>query len=167
MLDGRYHPTLFCMPSTLLRWIASLCCGFFIGHASFGVFNPLLSSILGIYASDGTLIESNTVDHMLMGSAALSLLTAIAAVFCLVRSMTWYQLLGRACVMLGITLIFSFLLLFLTLDNSSAGNDGNAQVLFWMLLLGLPYLVSGALLSIGGRVILLRDRAKRPSSRRS
>ncbi|WP_254924363.1 hypothetical protein [Bordetella genomosp. 4] len=152
------------MIPTPLKWIASILFGLFVGRASYGFIHPALFSVFGFAtgAADGTVAAPNTTDYVLIGASILSLLTAIAVAAFLLRSTTLYQLFGRGFIPLGISLLLGLLAAVLMMDTGAlrgeGGNDGRVALFFWSLIFGLPMLISGLGLTIGGWVLLRKAR---------
>jgi uncharacterized membrane protein len=153
-------PSLISMFPPYLKWIASLVFGYFIGQSSFTVFNPIVSALLGIHNLESGVVMMSTIDKMLYIVTALSLLVGIAAMLFLSRSKTFYQVLGKGCVLLGITLLVSLVTTSMTIGQEFTDTSFDDSFIFWVLLFGLPYLVSGAALIIIGKIVLHKDRKK-------
>jgi len=144
-----------------LKWIASLVFGYFIGQASFTVFNPIVSALLGIHNLESGVVMTSTINQMLYIVGGLALVVGIAVLLYLSRSLSFYQLLGRGCILLGITLLLSMCTLTITLLQEIPDTAPSSETIFWSLLFSVPYLVSGAALLIIGKVVLKKDRNTR------
>ncbi|WP_415818399.1 hypothetical protein [Bordetella tumbae] len=152
------------MIPTPLKWIASILFGLFVGRASYGFIHPILFSVFGSATdtTNGAVTDPNAIDHVLIAASVLALLVAIAVAAFLLRSTTLYQLFGRGCIPLGISLLLGLLAAVLMMDTGElrgeGGNDGRVALFFWSLIFGLPMLISGIGLTIGGWVLLRKAR---------
>ncbi|CAM3918916.1 hypothetical protein GCM10027287_38220 [Bordetella muralis] len=159
MLGHRaYNPNPRMIP-TSLKWIASILFGLFVGRASYGFISPAL---FGLFGTDTATTNPDAINGVLIGASVLSLLVAIAVAAFLLRSTNLYQLLGRGCIPLGIALLLGLLAAILMMDTGElrgeGGNDGRVALFFWSLIFGLPMLISGLALIIGGWVLLRKAR---------
>ncbi|HEY9271055.1 MULTISPECIES: hypothetical protein [Achromobacter] len=153
------------MPSDLTKWIASIAFGLLAAWASFGVLGPVLQRMFGLADSTG-LAYMAALDRMLITTSVVSLLTGVALVVTLVRIPNFRRLLGWGCAVLGVILLLTLAAALLEMEpgifnpatgGKQAANDAYTALFFWALIFGLPYLVAGLALTIGGWVLIRRN----------
>lgn len=158
------------MTSTPIKWIASIVFGLLVGRAAFSVVNPLLILAFGLnhptaqpYVADDPAI----VDRMLMTGTVISALITVAVAAALLRIANNRRRVGWGCVLLGAALLLALPASLLMMDPAAhdpatagarAANDANTALFFWALIFGLPYLGGGLLLTIGGTVLIRKNR---------
>lgn len=157
------------MPPTAIRWLVSIVFGLLIGSASFGVTNPLLLAVFGVYPSTGAAsepLDSALLDRVAVGSVILYALVAIVAAVSLLRIANLRRAIGWGCAVLGVTLLLTAAIALLQIDPSmhtgggADARDANTALFFTLLIFGLPYLGGGLVLTIGGAVLIRKNRDK-------
>lgn len=159
------------MKPTLIKWIASIVFGLLVGRAAFSVVNPLLIIAFGLnhpatqpYVMD----DPAVVDRMLLTASVICALITIVVALALARIPNNRRLAGWGCVLLGAALLLALPASMLVMDPAAhspatageqAANDANTALFFWLLIFGLPYLGGGLLFTIGGTVLIRRNRA--------
>ena len=153
------------MPSALTKWLASIAFGALVAWASHGVLGPVMLRMFGLADATG-LAYAAALDRMLITTSVVSLLTGVALVAALVRIPNFRRLLGWGCAVLGLILLLTLLAALLGMEpgifnpatgGKQAANDAYTALFFWALIFGLPYLVTGLALTIGGWVLIRRN----------
>lgn len=154
------------MPSTLTKWLTSIAFGLLVAHVSFGVVNPALQIAFGLGDSTAN-ADPATIDRMLIAAGAASLLIGAALVAALIRIQNFRRLVGWGCAILGIAVLLNLPAALLLMEpgildpatgGKQAANDARTALFFWALIFGLPYLLAGLALSIGGWVLIRKNR---------
>lgn len=159
------------MNPTLIKWISSVVFGLLIGRAAFSVVNPFLIMAFGLNhpaAQPYVMDDPAVVDRMLITGTIISALITIVAAAALARIPNNRRLVGWGCVLLGVALLLALPASALMMDPTAhdpatageqAATDANTALFFWLLIFGLPYLGGGLLLTIGGAVLIRKNRA--------
>ncbi|MEN4917879.1 hypothetical protein ABE485_04355 [Achromobacter spanius] len=157
------------MPPTAIKWLASIVFGLLIGSASFGVTSPLLQIAFGLHqpadASYGA-ADAVAFERMQIASAVLYGLIAVAVAVALARIANIRRLIGWGCLVLGVALLLTVPIALLEMDpalhtgGGADARDANTALFFFLLIFGLPYLGGGLLLTIGGAVLVRKNREK-------
>lgn len=157
------------MPPTAIKWLVCAVFGLLIGSASYSITNPLLQIVFGLYQPAGApYVPSDpaALDRMHIAGAVLYALIAVAVALALSRIANLRRQIGWGCVVLGITLLATMLIALLQMDPGVHGGSGadardaNTALFFFLLIFGLPYLGGGLLLTIGGTVLIRKNRDK-------
>lgn len=157
------------MPPTAIKWLVSIVFGLLIGSASFGVTNPLLLAVFGVYPATGASAEpldSALLDRVAVASAILYAVVAIVVAAALSRITNLRRLFGWGCAVLGVTLLLTAAIAVLQIDpamhtgGGANARDANTALFFTLLIFGLPYLGGGLVLTIGGAVLIRKNRDK-------
>ena len=161
------------MPPTAIKWLASIVLGLLIGSASFGVTNPLLQAVFGLNQPAGDTyvpLDDAALQRMQIASAVLYGVIAVVAAVLLARIGNLRRLIGWGCLALGLTLLLTVPIALLQMDpamhtgGGADARDANTALFFFLLIFGLPYLGGGLLLTIGGAVLIRKNR-DRPGMR--
>lgn len=157
------------MPPTAIKWLLSIVFGLLIGGASFGVTNPLLLAVFGVYPATGTTsepVDPALFERVALASGILYVLIAVIVAVALSRIANLRRLIGWGCATLGVLLLLTAAIAILQIDPSmhtgggADARDANTALFFTLLIFGLPYLGGGLLLTIGGAVLIRKNRDK-------
>lgn len=164
------------MTSTSIKWIASVVFGLLVGRAAYSVVNPLLIIAFGLNhpATQPYVMDDPAVlERMLITGTIISALITVVVAALLLRIPNNRRLVGWGCVLLGAALLLALPASALVMDpaahdpataGAQAANDANTALFFWLLIFGLPYLGGGLLLTIGGAVLIRKNRAPAPQA---
>jgi hypothetical protein len=157
------------MPPAAIKWLVSIVFGLLIGSASFGVTNPLLLAVFGGYPATGgpsEPLDSAMLDRMAVASMILYAVVAIVVAVALSRIANLRRSIGWGCAVLGVTLLLTAAIAVLQIDpamhtgGGADARDANTALFFTLLIFGLPYLGGGLVLTIGGAVLIRKNRDK-------
>ena len=157
------------MPPTAIKWLVSIVFGLLIGSASFGLTNPLLLAVFGVYPSAGAgadPMDSALLDRVAMASVVLYVLVAVVSAVALARIANLRRLFGWGCATLGVMLLLTAAIAMLQIDpamhtgGGPGARDANTALFFTLLIFGLPYIGGGLVLTIGGAVLIRKNRDK-------
>ncbi|MGB3431406.1 hypothetical protein [Achromobacter sp.] len=153
------------MPSAPIKWLASIAFGLLVAWASFGVVNPALQIAFGL-TDPATPADMAVINRMLIAASVVSLLIGVALVAALVRMQNFRRLIGWGCATLGAAVLLTLPAALLVMEpgvfdpaagGKQAANDAYTALFFWALIFGLPYLVAGLALTIGGWVLIRKN----------
>lgn len=157
------------MPPTAIKWLVSIVFGLLIGSASFGITNPLLLAVFGLFPDTGAATEpldSGSLDRVTLISVILYGAVAVIAAVALARIANLRRLFGWGCATLGVMLLLTAAIAMLQIDpamhtgGGADARDANTALFFTLLIFGLPYIGGGLVLTIGGAVLIRKNRDK-------
>ncbi len=157
------------MPPTAIKWLVSIVFGLLIGSASFGITNPLLLAVFGLFPATGAPsepLDSGSLDSITLISVILYGVIAVIAAVALARIANLRRRIGWGCATLGVMLLLTAAIAALQIDpamhtgGGADARDANTALFFALMIFGLPYIGGGLVLTIGGAVLIRKNRDK-------